>query len=262
VSIRKRTWFTGPEDKRVKHEAWVVDYTSRGKRHLRTFATRKAADAWSVTARHEVSQGTHTAASTSITVAELVMEWIDHGTAEGLEHGTIVQRRQHFKLHINPFIGHIKLSALTLPMANKFDADLRDAGRSQSMRKKVRTTLTMALKYGMEEGKVSQNVAREMRRLKSDRGTAKLTEGEHFPSREELRLIMDRAPARWRPLFVTAVFSGLRASELRGLTWDQVKFDNGVILRPELAHVTCRWLRSWPTRSGPGGISALPVSSG
>ena len=33
----------------------------------------------------------------------------------------------------------------------------------------------------------------------------------------------------WRPFIVIAVFTGLRASELRGLTWDHVDLDEGVI---------------------------------
>ena len=33
----------------------------------------------------------------------------------------------------------------------------------------------------------------------------------------------------WRPLIVVAIFTGLRCSELRGLTWDHVDFDEKVI---------------------------------
>ena len=54
ASIRKRTWTTGGKVK----TAWVVDYFDQhGKRRLKTFETKKAADAWRVTAQHEVSQG-------------------------------------------------------------------------------------------------------------------------------------------------------------------------------------------------------------
>ena len=33
----------------------------------------------------------------------------------------------------------------------------------------------------------------------------------------------------WRPLILTAIFTGLRASELRGLTWDRVDLDRRII---------------------------------
>jgi hypothetical protein len=42
VSIRKRTWKSNGSEK----TAWCVDYIDQqGKRHLKTFATRKEADA-------------------------------------------------------------------------------------------------------------------------------------------------------------------------------------------------------------------------
>ena len=65
ASIRKRTWTTKGEEQ----TAWVVDYKDQsGKRALKTFATKKDAEAWSVSALHEVSLGTHTRASASKTV--------------------------------------------------------------------------------------------------------------------------------------------------------------------------------------------------
>jgi integrase len=44
-----------------------------------------------------------------------------------------------------------------------------------------------------------------------------------------LKLLIDRAPERWRPLIVTAIFTGMRASELRGLRWCDVDLDAGTI---------------------------------
>ena len=42
-------------------------------------------------------------------------------------------------------------------------------------------------------------------------------------------IILSKAEGRWRPLFVTAIFTGMRASELRGLIWDDVDFGRNVI---------------------------------
>src|SRR5271169_5523969 len=118
MSIRKRNWTT---DRGIEKEAWVVDYVDQlGKRRLKTFATKKEADAWAVAARHEVSQGIHIPASTSITVTEAFDRWIANCEAENLEFGTIRQRRQHLRLHIIPFIGSEKLSALTMPRVVRF----------------------------------------------------------------------------------------------------------------------------------------------
>lgn len=132
ASIRKRRWGDG-------REAWVVDYIDQhGKRRLKTFSTRKAADEWRTTATHEVQQGTHTPASISKTVAEAWQEWIDDCEASGLEKSTVRQRGQHLNHQVRPFIGSIKLSNLTMPIIYDFDCKLRDAGQSLPMRRKVR----------------------------------------------------------------------------------------------------------------------------
>ena len=68
MSVRKRNWTTPSGEVR---EAWIVDYRDQhGKRHLKTFPNKKAAEAWSVSALHEVQHGIHTPASVSKTVEE------------------------------------------------------------------------------------------------------------------------------------------------------------------------------------------------
>jgi integrase len=59
----------------------------------------------------------------------------------------------------------------------------------------------------------------------SGRHQRKLEVGVDIPTPDEIRLIISNAKGRWRPLLVTAVFTGLRASELRGLPWKDVDFD-------------------------------------
>jgi integrase len=227
ASIRKREWTSRGQPR----SAWVVDYFDQsGKRRLKSFATKNEAKAWAVTALHEVKQGIHTAASTSITLVEAVARWIQHCEAEGLEHSTIKQRRQHLNLHIAPFVGREKLSSLTTPRIHQFDADLRNAGRSLAMRRKVLINLKTALTFAQGQGLVAQNVARGIK-LKSEdrRGAGHLKEGQDFPTKTEIRLLIDKAPVRWRPFIVTAVFTGMRASELRGLRWSDVDLDQGII---------------------------------
>jgi integrase len=44
-----------------------------------------------------------------------------------------------------------------------------------------------------------------------------------------MKALMDAATPRWRPLLVVAMFTGMRASELRGLPWSDVDLDQGII---------------------------------
>jgi integrase len=235
ASIRKRSWTSKGKDQ----TAWVADYFDQGgKRRLKTFATKKAAEEWSLTARHEVRIGTHSPASTSITVAQCGSLWLDHCDAEGLEISTVRQRKQHLNLHIGPVLGRSKLSALTTPAIHQFDASLRAAGTSLAMRRKILTSLKTMMTFAQSRGLVAQNVASAVR-ISGDRRTGKgpLRDGVDFPSRSELRAIIDAAPAQWRPLLVTAIFTGMRASELRGLRWADKGADREAMKKVEAAIV-------------------------
>ena len=67
MSVRKRAWTTS---KGIGKEAWVVDYVDQtGKRRLKTFKKKKAADNFSATANVEIRAGIHTADSASKTIA-------------------------------------------------------------------------------------------------------------------------------------------------------------------------------------------------
>jgi integrase len=238
MSIRKRTWRT---TKGVEKAAWVVDYVDqKGKRHLKSFAKKKAADSFAATASVEVRQGIHTADSASITIAEAGKLWLQSGEAKGLERSTLAAYRQHLDLHIVPILGAVKLSQLSAPMVRDFEVrlaagDWTGQTRSMAMVKKARLSLSSLISDAQERGLVARNVVRELRRSRhrgaerraEKRQRGKLKIGVDLPSPQEMRAIVEHLKGRWRPLLLTAIFTGLRASELRGLRWADVDFGRG-----------------------------------
>lgn len=227
MSVRKRSWTTkGGAEK----SAWVVDYTdTKGQRRQKTFKLKKDADAFSATAAVEVREGIHIADSDSATVAVAGDFWIATCEANNLERSTVDQYRQHLRLHITPFIGQTLLSKLTVPFVRGFEDQLRSVGRSPTMVKKVLSSLSMLLSDAQERGLTIRNPVRDMRAKRNTgsegRQKAKLRIGVDIPSREEIRAIVGALDDRWRPLLLTAIFTGLRASELRGLPWSALDFD-------------------------------------
>jgi integrase len=247
MSIRKRVWKSAGEDK----TAWVIDYVDQhGKRRQKTFDLKKDAEAWSTTALHEVAQGTH-ARDIKTSVADIVDQWIDHGIAEGLERGTIEPRKKHLKLHIAPFIGRVKLAELTTPMVHRFADQLRDAGRSVAMRRKVLTSLSSAVSFAKGRGLVAQNAVLGVKVRADARGKEKVV----IPSKAELKLLIDKSPDRWRPFIITAIFTGLRASELRGLRWADVDLDADVLRVTQRADA---WSTIGPPKSA-AGLREVPL---
>ena len=67
--------------------------------------------------------------------------------------------------------------------------------------------------------------ARGVERKAERRQKGKLKVGVDIPTREEIKAIVEAAKGRWRPILLTAIFTGLRASELRGLRWADVDLD-------------------------------------
>ena len=249
MSVRKRSWITS---KGVEREAWIVDYVDQGgERRLKTFSTKKDAEAWRVTALHQVQQGIHTPASISKTVEEAWGLWLADCEANNLEFGTIRQRRQHLKHHVLPFVGHFRLADLTTPMVYDFDSKLRDRKRSIAMRRKVLTSLKTMLVFAQGRGLVAQNVALSVRIKTDTRETARgpLRAGVDFPTMAELNTLIENSTGRRRPFIVAAIFTGMRLSELRGLSWKDVDLDAGQI------HVRQRadaWGKIGPTKSKAG----------
>jgi len=225
ASIRKRAW----TNKSGEHVAWIADYFDQaGERHIKTFERQKDAKDWLVTAQGEVQRGIHTPENASITVGEAATLWLDKGELEKLERSTLRQYRNHVDLHIVPRIGGDKLARLSTPAVEAFRDDLLRKG-SRPMARKVLASLKSILGEAQRRGLVAQNAASPVKVGANKRESGKLTVGREIPSKEEIQTVLGKAEGRWRPFFITAIFTGMRASELRGLTWGDVDFERKVV---------------------------------
>ena len=231
MSVRKRAWTT---ERGIEKEAWVVDYVDqKGTRRLKTFLRKKDADVFHGTAAVEVRAGIHVADSASATVQIAGELWIAAAEAAGLERSTTSEYRGHLKLHIAPSLGTMLLSKLSPPIVRGLEDRLRREGRSPSMLRKIMGSLGALLADAQERGLVARNVVRDIRRRRTRgkerqadrRLKGRLKVGEDIPTRAEVKAIVEAAMGRLRPFVVTAIFTGLRASELRGLRWVDVNFE-------------------------------------
>ncbi|WP_312222593.1 tyrosine-type recombinase/integrase [Rhizobium rhizoryzae] len=234
MSVRKREWTTPNGETKT---AWVVDYLdTTGKRRLKTFKLKKEADRFAATASVEVREGVHVADSVSITVEKAGALWVASGENAGLERSTINQRKSHLEHHIVPLIGQTLLSRLSVPTVREFEDKLRSEGRSPAMVKKVLTSLGSILADANERGLAMRNPVRDIKgsrkgrdRRQEKRQKGKLEVGVDIPTREEIKALVGALTDAWRPLLVTAVFTGMRSSEIRGLRWQDVDFKRQTI---------------------------------
>ena len=228
MSVRKRKWVTRSGEER---EAWVVDYVDQhGERHIETFAKKKDADARHAEVKVDVKAGLHVAPSKSANVKEAGQSWIKAAEAHNLERATIKQYREHVEQHIVPFIGAMKLSEITAQTVRKFEDKLREKARSPAMVRKIIGSLGSLLADAQEQGLTARNPVRDLRRNRrrgkdrhaEKRQKGKLKTGVDIPMPDEIKAMIEHVKGRWRPLLITAIFTGLRASELRGLRWQDV----------------------------------------
>ncbi len=224
ATVRKRLLPSGTS-------VWLAEYRDgAGKRRFKQFDKRKDADGFLLTVRGEVREGVHVAASQSTTISAAADDWLKTVAAAGRERSTYNQYLQHVTLHIKPYIGEVVLSKFSVPAVREFEDKLRAEGRSSAMTRKVLVSLGSLLADAQERGKVARNVVRERSRTgrkasdaRADRRQkGKLKVGVDIPTAKEIKAIVQTAAGRWRPLLLLAIFAGLRASELRGLRWDDV----------------------------------------
>jgi integrase len=229
LSVRRRAWTT----KGVEKTAWIVDYKDgQGNRRLKTFKLKKEADAFAARSSVEVTDGIHVADRASITVAEAAKRWIETCKANGLERATVDSYQSHIDHHIVPIIGSMLVSKITVPVVREFEDKLRAGGRSPAMIKRVVGSVGAMIGDAQERGLAMHNAVREMRgrrkgkeRRLEQRHKGKLKVGVDIPTREEVKAFLGALQGRWRPLLMTALFCGLRASELRGLRWADIDLD-------------------------------------
>ena len=228
ASLRKRILPSG-------EIRWLVDYRdSVGTRRAKQFETKRDADAYMEKVRAEVAAGIHVADSQSVTLGEAADVWVEAGERDRLETTTVRQRRQHVDLHIKPLIGSTRLSRLNTPIVQEFVDKLLET-RSRAMARRVLTSLRGILAETQRRGLIAHNPAMvaKVAKRRDEGGDAETVQ---LPPKAHLRLMLAKAAELWptvrrngrgevitccwRPLVVTAILTGMRASELRGLAWN------------------------------------------
>ena len=237
ATVRKRVRIAANGEEKI---AWVADYHDQHKvRHIKTFSTKKAAAAWLVECQGEVSRGVHTPERATINVWEAAQLWLERGKVEGSrERGTMRGYDALVRLHIGPTLGAAKLAQLSTPMLEGW-RDRLFAGTehrkplTRRRARKVLGTLKSILSEAQRRGLVAQNAALPVKVDTKRRDVKKLEVGLDIPGKADVqRLLAMLTETRWarhRPLIVTAVFTGMCASELRGLPWSAVDFDKRTI---------------------------------
>ena len=161
-----------------------------------------------------------------ITVEDWMDTWIDCFTAKAKE-STRARYRQDIRNHINPDLGHIKIQDLKLVTVQRFLNRCKDVkGLSEKSLKNIYLVLNKALTRAQKDGLIIKNpcVDAEIPSYEEPKKKMRPLKDEEVPL--FISLIKDHP---FEGLYYTAMFTGMRESELIGLTWDCVDLEKGTI---------------------------------
>jgi integrase len=253
-SIRKRTLPSGKI-------CWQLNYRdSAGVRRAKQFKAQKLALDYETVVRSQLRDGLHVPDRMSVTVEQAAALWLERCRIEGLEPSTLKQYEQHVRLHILPIIGATKLSRLPKTAVEAFRDKLVETTSSRAMARKVMISLKGLLSEAHRLGLIVQNTATGTKVKLNSRDEEKA----RIPDKNQIRSILTTALAMpvqevSRALVVVALFSGLRASELRGLDWAHIDLDRRVIKVRQRADFRGR-LGSPKSRAGNRDVPLSPMA--
>ena len=138
--------------------------------------------------------------------------------------GTAVGYASVIDNHLKPALGMIPLRGLRVPMVQRFYNQLREKGLSPKYIKNIHGILHRALDMAVRVEYLDRNIT-------SLCIIPKVIEEEVQPLDEpELKKLIEALKGNpFENLILTDIFTGLRAGELLGLTWDSIDFEHGIL---------------------------------
>jgi integrase len=162
---------------------------------------------------------------TRATLGEAADAWISAQT--NLRPNTIKIYTWAIEKHIKPRLGKRRIADVTTDDVSDLIADMRMAGLKPWSIRAVMTPLSRILGHSTRRGSIGSNPVKRLER--GERPTAKKTDMRILDREEIGRLLAAADPQLYRPMFSTAVFSGVRVGELLGLVWRDIDFANNQI---------------------------------
>jgi len=159
----------------------------------------------------------------NITFYQLTKKWFEIKKTQ-VRPKTLRMYKAHLEIRILPVFGDIKLKALNQELIEHFSADLIISNSlSPETHRKCLHTLKSVLKKGVEWGYISRNPAEFVSPHKKRKKKVK------FLTPKEVEKLIKATDERYQPLIVTAYLTGMRVSELFGLKWKDMDWQNSKI---------------------------------
>lgn len=202
--------------------SWWVDVRVAGRRHRRKCPENRRQDAMALEAklvqdlqRQAVRAGAMPLGRRFATLEEFAATWLDLYAAHRNKPSEQRNKRVFLRNHILPLLGRLRPEAVAETHVEQLVAAKVRQGLAAKSINNVLMTLSKMLRCAEEWGVIA--TAPKVRLLKAPPGKYDFLE-----PFESARLLAGARTARFRTMVLVALRTGLRISELVGLTWENV----------------------------------------
>lgn len=207
----------------------TVGYTAEGKQiqTSKSFPTHKEAEKYKAEQLANLDKNIFRLPS-KITVKEWFSRWLDECIRNTVKESTYSAYKGIIENHIKPNLGDIQLNKLNFDEIQRFYNGLVE--RKKPLSQKTINNINLVLHDGLKEA-VAQHLLdfdplagrKRPKSMKVSKETAPLT----VEQIGKLFKVTEGHP--YQPLYILAIYTGMRVSELLGLQWSDVDFDSETI---------------------------------
>lgn len=167
---------------------------------------------------------------TRITFAELAETWIEGFAAQVAagERGerTLENYRYHLERNLLPVFRNRQLTDISTDDCARLIASLRARGLAAKTITGALVPLGRIFALALRRGYIGDN---PLRRLETSERPRIQRREQRVLNHAEIAALLDASLPRYRPFIACALYSGMRLSELLGLTWADIDLEEGLI---------------------------------
>ncbi|HCG01760.1 MAG TPA: hypothetical protein DEV93_14610 [Chloroflexi bacterium] len=165
-----------------------------------------------------------------ITFAQLAESWIN-GLAAQVESGERSERTlEHYTYHLDhnllPTFGHRQVDEISTDDIARLISSLRARGLSPKTTAGALVPLGRVFALALRRGYLNDN---PLNRLDASERPRPSRREQRVLTKQEITKLLNACLPSHRPLLATATYTGMRLSELLGLTWADLNFKTGLI---------------------------------
>jgi integrase len=160
----------------------------------------------------------------TVTVEGYLDRWLADSVKGTVRRSTFVQYESVVNRHIAPALGRLKLKSLTPAHVRGLYRNKLDSGLAPRTVQYIHVTLHKALKQAVMDGLIPRNVTEAVKAPQAHRKEIKPLN----PTQIKALLSAARGD-RLEALYVLAIHTGLRRSEILGLKWTDVDLETGIL---------------------------------